>query len=77
MVVKRDPESIPNYPVDINYNSTENSFVARVPDLNYATARGDTPEEALEKLQTSIKETIENTLLNGRKLPEPSINYNY
>ena len=68
----RYPENIPAYPVEINYIKSKNSFVAKVPDLKYCIATGQTPELALESLQQSLRDTIEKAQVTGTELPEPS-----
>ncbi len=68
----RYPENVPVYPVEINYNKSKNSFIAKVPDLKYCYATGQTPELALESLQKSLKDTIEKAQVSGTKLPKPS-----
>ncbi|OLS27350.1 MAG: hypothetical protein HeimC2_11870 [Candidatus Heimdallarchaeota archaeon LC_2] len=72
MAVRRYTENIPAYPVEINYMKEKNSFVARIPDLKYCRAIGQTPELALEELQKSLKYTIKKAQENGIKLPKPS-----
>lgn len=72
MPTMRYPENVPVYPVEINYSKSKKSFVAKVPDLNYCYATGRTPELALERLQQSLKDTIEKAQVDGTKLPKPS-----
>lgn len=72
MAVRRHTENIPAYPVEINYMKEKNSFVARIPDLKYCRATGQTPELALEELQKSLKYTIKKAQENGIELPKPS-----
>ena len=72
MAAKRYPENVPVYPVEINYSKSKNSFIAKVPDLKYCYATGQTPELALESLQESLKDTIDRAQDRGTELPEPS-----
>lgn len=72
MVIKRHSQNIPAYPVEINYNKDEKSFIAKIPDLQYCIASGDTPEMALEELQISLKSTINEAKDKGEPLPKPS-----
>ncbi|MCE7735152.1 MAG: type II toxin-antitoxin system HicB family antitoxin [Candidatus Heimdallarchaeota archaeon] len=71
MAIKRYPQNIPDYPVEINYNKDEKSYIAKIPDLQYCIASGDTPEMALEELQISLKSTINEAKDKGERLPQP------
>ncbi len=72
MAIKRYFQNIPAYLVEINYNKDEQSFIAKIPDLQYCIALGDTPEMALEELQISLKSTIIEAKNKGEPLPKPS-----
>lgn len=72
MAIKRHHQNIPAYPVEINYNRDEKLFIAKIPDLQYCKASGDTPELALEELQISLKSTITEAKDKGELLPKPS-----
>ena len=53
------------------YSSKPGSFLARVLELPYAFANGDTPEEALTKLERVMQTIIGAILERGDLPPEP------
>ena len=50
---------------------TEDKYLAEVPALPGCRARGDTPEEALEILESLAAAYIESSLEHGDRPPEP------
>ncbi len=59
------------YEVVIYWSNGDNAFVAEMPELPGCMADGDTPQAALEEIQTIAEEWINTALELGRLIPEP------
>lgn len=44
-----------NYHVNIFYSEEDEGYIADIPDLQYCSAFGETPEEALREVSTQKK----------------------
>ncbi len=64
------------YEIKIFWNEDENCYYAIVPgikEFRYVSASGETPEEALEEIQTAIELVIECMKEDGKAIPEPVV----
>ena len=59
------------YSVLIQYDDTDNIYVANVPELEGCMAHGDTPEEAVKEIQTAMKLWLDTANEYGDMIPEP------
>ena len=59
------------YEIDIAWSDEDGAFVARIPQMPYAGAHGDTHEEALAEAKEAIRLYIETARELGKPIPEP------
>ena len=62
---------MPKYSITIQYDNTDNIYVASVPELEGCMAHGKTPEEATKEIQTAIKGWLKVAEEHGHEIPEP------
>ena len=62
---------IPNYEIKIFWDVQMELFVCEVPELNGCTTIGKSYEEALNKIQYSIRRWIKNAKANNVPIPKP------
>lgn len=55
----------------IEYDPEEKVYFARVSEIKYCMAHGDTPEEAISSFRTAFKIHLEVMIENGEKITEP------
>ena len=60
-----------DYCINIFYSEEDNGYIANIPDLEYCSAFGDTPEKALQELLIAKKIWIESAQEKGIEVPEP------
>jgi predicted RNase H-like HicB family nuclease len=60
-----------DYHIDIFYSEEDECYVANLPDFEYCSAFGDTPEEALAELQIAKQGWLESAREHGDPIPEP------
>jgi predicted RNase H-like HicB family nuclease len=63
-------ESANRYHIDIFWSDEDDCFVANLPDLQYCSAFGDTPQEALAELLIAKELWLESCVASGFPLPE-------
>ncbi len=61
----------PKYEIVIYWDSTDNIFVAEVPDLPGCMAHGKTQVEAVQHINEAIVLWLETAQKYGDKIPEP------
>lgn len=61
------------YSIFIQYDETDNIFVASVPELPGCMAHGKTKEEALKEIEIAKNLWIESALEDGEEVPEPRL----
>ena len=61
------------YPINGFWNNEGEAWVADVPDLNYCSAIGGTPHEAVSEVEVAIEAWLEVARSNGRPIPSPSV----
>lgn len=60
-----------NYPIVIFWSDADEAFVADVPDLQYCSASGETPEEAVREVLIARELWLESARAHGTPLPDP------
>ncbi len=61
-----------DYHINIFWSEEDQSYVADIPDLEFCSAFGDTPEEALAEVQIAKQLWIETAQESGKPVPVPS-----
>ena len=61
-----------DYAIVIFYSNKDNLYVADIPDLEFCSALGETPEEALREALLAKEAWIRAALASGKKLPQAS-----
>ncbi len=59
------------YHINLFWSDEDACWVADVPDLQYCSAFGDTPEEALAEIQVAMTGWLEAARDLGKPIPEP------
>jgi len=59
------------YSISIQYDATDNIFVASVPELEGCMAHGDTHEQAMEEIMVAMKLWLEVAKEHGDLIPSP------
>lgn len=59
------------YHIDVFYSEEDEGFIANIPDLEYCSAFGETPEVALKEVIVAQNLWLEVAKENGTKIPEP------
>lgn len=65
------------YHINIFFDPEDGDYIADVPDFEYVSAFGDTPEEALREVLIALEATIELFQEQGRPLPEAKYRPDY
>jgi len=60
-----------DYHINIFYSEEDEGYIADIPDLEFCSAFGNTPEEALREVQIVKAEWIEAARAEGRAVPQP------
>lgn len=60
-----------NYRIIISHVEEKNIYIANVPELENCTAEGETPKDAIEKLEVEMTAQLENMKEQGIEPPEP------
>ena len=60
-----------DYHINVFYSEEDQCYVADIPDLQYCSAFGETPEEALSEVRTAMKAWVEAAKESGKPVPEP------
>ena len=61
------------YEIDIAWSDEDGVFVARIPQMPYAGAHGDTHEEALAEAKEAIRLYLETARELGKPMPDPAV----
>ena len=62
----------PAYPINVFWSDGDGTWVADVPDLEYCSAFGDTPHEAVAEVEVAMEAWLEAARETGRPIREPS-----
>ena len=60
-----------DYHINVFYSEEDRCYVADIPDLQYCSAFGETPEEALSEVRRAMKAWVEAAREAGKPVPEP------
>jgi predicted RNase H-like HicB family nuclease len=60
-----------DYHINIFYSEEDEGYIADIPDLEFCSAFGNTPEEALREVQIAKVVWIEAAHAEGRAVPQP------
>ncbi|MHB1516682.1 MAG: type II toxin-antitoxin system HicB family antitoxin [Acidimicrobiales bacterium] len=61
------------YAINVFWSAEDEAWVADVPDLDYCSATGDTPHEAVSEVEVAIEAWLEAARTSGRPIPSPSV----
>ena len=59
------------YAFVVFWSDEDNAWVADAPDLDPCSAHGDTPEQAVARLQEAVQGWLETARSRGYPIPEP------
>jgi len=60
-----------DYHINIFYSEDDGGYIADIPDLEFCSAFGETPAEALKEVEIARKAWLETALAEGKLIPEP------
>jgi predicted RNase H-like HicB family nuclease len=60
-----------HYHINIFWSEEDGAYVADIPDLEYCSALGDTPEKALSELATAKELWLQVATERGIPIPKP------
>ena len=60
-----------DYHINIFWSQEDQGYIADIPDLEFCSAFGDTPEEALREVQIAKELWLETARESGKPIPEP------
>jgi predicted RNase H-like HicB family nuclease len=60
-----------DYHINVFYSDEDRCYVADIPDLEYCSAFGDTPEEALKEALIAKEAWLEAAEATGKPIPKP------
>ena len=60
------------YHINIFFSEEDGEYIADIPDLEYCSASGDTPEEALQEVLVAKELWLEVACEKGIPIPEPN-----
>lgn len=60
-----------DYHINVLYSEEDECYVADIPDLQYCSAFGDSPEEALAEVRKAMAVWIEVAREQGKPIPPP------
>ncbi len=60
------------YHINLFWSEVDAAWVADVPDLQYCSAFGDTPAEALAEVEKAMEAWLEVAREDGLPIPEPA-----
>jgi predicted RNase H-like HicB family nuclease len=60
-----------DYAILVFYSQEDECWIADVPDVQYCSAFGNTPEEAVKEIQIALQAWLEVAQEDGLPIPEP------
>ncbi|MBJ7596295.1 MAG: type II toxin-antitoxin system HicB family antitoxin [Candidatus Dormibacteraeota bacterium] len=60
-----------DYHINVFYSTEDGGWVADIPDLQYCSAFGDTPAEAVTEVLVAKQAWLEAALEEGKPIPPP------
>jgi predicted RNase H-like HicB family nuclease len=64
-------EPSPHYHINLFWSAEDDCWVADIPDLRFCSAFGDSPETALQEVQTAMRAWLESARAHADPIPEP------
>ena len=61
-----------HYHIDIFWSEEDDCWIANVPDLEYCSAHGDSPQEAIAEILMAMEAWLEVAREHKDSVPEPS-----
>jgi len=61
-----------DYHINVFYSDEDQAYVADIPDLEFCSAFGSTPEEAVREVLVAKELWLESAREDGRPIPEPT-----
>lgn len=62
---------IPPYHINVFWSVEDACWIADVPDLEFCSAHGKTPAEAVAEIQTAMEAWLEVAREEGKSIPQP------
>ena len=66
-----------DYHINIFYSEEDGGYIADLPDLEFCSAFGDSPQEALAELEAAKRAWLETAQELGKPIPEPRVSTVY
>ena len=60
-----------DYHINVLYSEEDECYVTDIPDLQYCSAFGESPEEALAEVRKAMTAWIESAREEGKPIPHP------
>ncbi len=60
-----------DYHINVFYSDKDECYVADIPDLQYCSAFGSTPEKAVREVMIAKKAWLEAAIKEGKRVPPP------
>lgn len=60
-----------DYHINIFYSDEDHGYIADIPDLEFCSAFGQTPAEALEEVEKAKLAWLESAKAEGKPIPRP------
>ena len=60
-----------DYHINVFYSEEDECYVADIPDLQFCSAFGDTPEEAVAEVRIAMAAWLEVAKAEGKPIPQP------
>lgn len=60
-----------DYFISIFFSEEDGGYIADIPDLQYCSAFGETPEDALREVQIAKKVWLDAARASGKPIPQP------
>ncbi len=60
-----------DYHINVFYSEEDEGYIADIPDLEFCSAFGNTPEEAVHEVETAKAAWLEAVRETGKLIPEP------
>ncbi len=60
-----------DYHINIFYSDEDGGYIADIPDLQYCSAFGETPKQALSEVERAKKAWLEAARDEGKPIPQP------
>jgi len=60
-----------DYHINIFYSDEDGGYIADIPDLDFCSAFGDTPEQALAEVEQAKQAWLDAARQSGKPIPPP------